>query len=72
MINIRLGELMGRKRMNQATLSKAANIRPNTVSMLYHGTLKHLDLEHLDSLCRVLECTPGDLIEYIPDENSQE
>lgn len=68
MINIKLGELMGRKRINQATLAKEANIRPNTVSMIYHGTIKHLDLEHLNGICRVLECNPGELIEYIPDD----
>ena len=31
-----------------------------------------LNLESLDAVCRILQCPPGDLVEWVPDEESGE
>lgn len=68
MINIRVAELMGRSKLTKKMLSDKTGIRPNTVSALWYGTSKRLEVEHINKLCAVLNCQPGDLLEYIPDE----
>ncbi|MBS4022981.1 MAG: helix-turn-helix transcriptional regulator [Dethiobacter sp.] len=67
-IHIKVAELMGRHRMTQKRLSEETGIRPGTASKLWHGTVKRLEIDHLDKLCKTLDCQPGDLFEYVPDE----
>lgn len=68
MINIRVAELMGRHRLTKKALAEITGIRPNTVSALWNGTVKRLEIEHLDKLCAALDCQPGDLFEYVKEE----
>ena len=67
MINIKIAEIMGRRRLTKKALADATGIRPATVGALWQGTTKRLEIDHLNELCRVLECQPGELFEYIPD-----
>jgi Predicted transcriptional regulator len=67
MIYFKVAELMGRHRMTKKALSEKTGIRPNTVSALWHGTAKRIEVEHINKLCKTLDCQPGDLLEYIPD-----
>jgi Predicted transcriptional regulator len=53
--------------MTKKALSEKTGIRPNTVSALWHGTAKRIEVEHINKLCKTLDCQPGDLLEYIPD-----
>lgn len=64
MIEIRVAELMGRHKLTKKQLAEMTGIRPNTVSALWYGTAKRIDLQQLDSLCRALRCQPGDLLVY--------
>lgn len=49
-------------------------LRKNGISSSVLEKLKHgtggLDARSIDKLCRLLDCQPGDLMEYIPDENA--
>lgn len=67
MINIKVAELMGKHKLSKKALSEITGIRPNTVSDLWYGRTKRLDLEHLNKLCEAFNCQPGDLFEYVPD-----
>ncbi|QGT99303.1 putative transcriptional regulator YozG, Cro/CI family [Candidatus Syntrophocurvum alkaliphilum] len=67
MIRIKLAEVMGKKRIKQKALSEQTGIRPNTISDMWYEKSKRIDLNYLDKLCEVLECQPGDLLEYVPD-----
>ncbi|MBQ8577726.1 MAG: helix-turn-helix transcriptional regulator, partial [Clostridia bacterium] len=42
------------------------------VSLLKNGKIKALKLSTLDRLCRVLDCQPGDLLEYVPGDAEDE
>ena len=70
-VKIKLSEIMGRKRITQKKLSEATGIRPGTINSLYHEFAKQIRIDHLAKICAVLECQPGDLLEYIPEENSE-
>lgn len=67
MIKIKVSELMGKHKMTNKQLSELTSIRPNTVSTYYHETVKHIDVEHLNVLCKTFNCKIEDIIEYIPD-----
>lgn len=66
-IKINVSEFLGKRKMNQSELSKITGIRPATISALYHETIKRIEIEHINKLCKALECTSGELIEYIPE-----
>ena len=49
-------------------LSKSTGIRYNTLSDMYHEMTERISIEHIDLICKALNCTSGELIEYIPDK----
>ena len=71
MINIRIAEIMGKRKLTRKAVADATGIRPNTVGQLWKGEAKRIEIEQLDSLCKTLGCQPGDLLEYIPGEKSK-
>ena len=71
MINIRVSEIMGRQKLTQKALSEKTGIRPNTISSLWHGTAKRLEIDHLDRLCSALNCDAADLFEYVKNNDEE-
>lgn len=67
-IKIHLSRILGEKRINISELSKTAGIARNTATTLYHEDAKGITWDVLEKLCIALTCQPGDLIEYIPNE----
>ncbi|MBN2594131.1 MAG: helix-turn-helix transcriptional regulator [Sedimentisphaerales bacterium] len=72
MINIRLDYLLLDERMKLKDLAEATGLAVNNLSTLKTNKARAIRFSTLNSLCKALNCTPGDLIEYIPDadENS--
>jgi putative transcriptional regulator len=70
-IKIKVSDLLGKHKMTQKELSEKTGIRPGTVSALYHETTKRLEIEHLDKLCDVFECQPGELLAHIPENKTK-
>ncbi len=69
MINIRLDYLLLDRRMKLKDLAQATGLAVNNLSILKTNKASAIRFSTLNSLCKALNCTPGDLIEYIPDEN---
>jgi len=68
MINIRLDYVLLDRRMKLKDLAKATGLAVNNLSILKTNKARAIRFSTLNSLCKVLNCTPGDLLEYIPDE----
>ena len=54
---------------------RKAGFNPNIVDKVLSGTLnkqKRVDSETINRLCAFLNCQPGDIMEYIPDEEVNE
>ena len=76
MIRFKLKEMM--KKRGITTLAEVIReskkfhsgegIRRDALMRMRDGTFKWLDLTLLDSLCRILQCRVGDLIEYVPEK----
>jgi putative transcriptional regulator len=48
-------------------LAEEINLSPSVITGLTSGRAKRVDFETLTKLCRALNVTPGDILEYIPD-----
>ncbi len=70
MIKFRVRVQLAIKEMNQKQLADLTGIRPSTISAICSGSVKHLPIDALDKICSVLECQPGDLMEYIPNKEA--
>lgn len=65
MIENKLSEVMGRKRLKISDVIEKTGLARNTVAELYHGRAKRVDLETLDKLCKALECESlSEIIEF--------
>lgn len=69
-IVFRAKELLALQGMTQKELAEKTGVRPPTISAICTGQAKHIPVDVLCKLCAVLECQPGDLMEYIPDAES--
>lgn len=64
----RMWKLLVDKKMSKADLRKAAAIAPNTMTKLRRD--EPVNLAVLGRICDVLNCDYGDLIEYVPKEET--
>ena len=55
---------MARRKMSLNELSERVGITIANLSILKTGKAKAVRFSTLDAICRVLDCTPGDIIEY--------
>ena len=68
MINVRLDYVLLDKRMKLKDLAQATGLAVNNLSVLKTNKARAIRFSTLNSLCKALNCTPGDLIEYVPEE----
>lgn len=70
MIRCHLGRLMGEKKMNISEVAKATDANRSAISALYHETAIRVDLELVDRLCRLFNCSVADLLEFVDQEKA--
>jgi putative transcriptional regulator len=70
MINIRLDYVLLDKRMKLKDLAQATGLAVNNLSILKTNKARAIRFSTLNSLCKALNCSPGDLIEYVPDDEN--
>ena len=68
MIIVNLDVIMAQRKMSLNELSERVGITITNLSKLKTGKAKAIRLTTLGSLCKALDCQPGDLLEYVPDE----
>jgi putative transcriptional regulator len=69
-ITVRLDEMLGRRQMSLTELSEAVDITLANLSILKTGKAKAIRFSTLEAICKVLECQPGDLLAFAPDEDA--
>ncbi len=63
-ICINLDIMMAKRKMRLKTLAQEVGITEANLSVLKNGKAKAVRLSTLDKLCEVLECQPGDILEF--------
>ncbi|MCR5325159.1 MAG: helix-turn-helix transcriptional regulator [Bacteroidales bacterium] len=67
MIVINLDVMLARRKMSSGELSEKVGISPANISILKTGKAKAIRFSTLDALCTALDCQPGDILEFSPD-----
>ena len=67
-IIVNLDVMLARRKMSLSELSERVDISIVNLSVLKTGKAKAVRFSTLESICRVLDCQPGDILEYRPDE----
>lgn len=63
-IIVNLDIMMARRKMTLSELAERIDITPANLSILKTGKAKAIRFSTLEAICKVLECQPGDLLEY--------
>lgn len=63
-IVVNLDVMLARRKMKSKDLADAIGISETNLSLLKQGRVKGVRFGTLEAICRVLECQPGDLLEY--------
>lgn len=60
--------MMAKRKMSLTELAEKVGITMANLSILKTEKAKAIRFTTLDSICKTLDCQPGDIMEYIPDE----
>lgn len=71
MIQKNLDLVMAQKRISAGRLAELIDLTPANLSILKNNRAKAVRFSTLNALCRELDCQPGDILEYIPDDEEE-
>lgn len=66
-IIINLDVMLAKRKMRSRDLAEAVGITQANLSILKNNKAKAIRFSTLEAICRELDCQPGDLIEYVKD-----
>ena len=67
-IIVNLDVMMARRKMSLNELSDKVGLTLSNLSILKTGKAKAIRFSTLEAICEVLNCQPGDILEYVPDK----
>ena len=71
-IIINIDVMMAKRKMSLGELAERGDITPANLSILKNGKAKAIRFSTLEAICRELDCQPGDIIEYRPEETQKQ
>ena len=70
-IILRLDRVMADRKMSLNELSEKVGVANVNLSKIKTGKVNAIRFSTLNAICRVLECQPGDILEYVADEEEE-
>ena len=70
MIVINIDVMLAKRKMKVSDLADQVGITLANMSVLKNGKAKAIRVETLDKICKVLDCQPGDIVEWKDDEDN--
>ncbi len=67
-IIVRLDVMLAKRKVRSNELAQAIGITPANLSLLKSEKVKGIRFSTLEAICHYLDCQPGDILEYVPDE----
>lgn len=67
-IIINIDVMLAKRKMSVTELSEKVGITMANLSILKNGKAKAVRLSTLEAICKALDCQPGDVLEYRPEE----
>ena len=71
MIVINLDVMMARRKISSGELAEKIGITPANLSILKTGKAKAVRFSTLEALCKVLQCQPGDILEFREEDHDE-
>ncbi|SPA33475.1 helix-turn-helix domain-containing protein [Cupriavidus taiwanensis] len=68
---VRLDVLLAERKMKSRELAQRIGISEPNLSLLKSGKVKGIRFDTLERICKVLDCQPGDLLEYRDDAGTE-
>lgn len=72
MIIFNIDVMLAKRKMSVTELADKVGFTMANISLLKNGKIKALKISTLNKLCKVLECQPSDLLEYVDTEDGEE
>lgn len=69
-ITVNIDVMLARRKMSSGELAEKVGISATNLSILKTGKAKAVRFSTLEALCRALDCQPGDILEYVPDDSA--
>ena len=70
-IIVNLDVMMAKRKISSGELAEMIDLTPANLSILKTGKAKAIRFSTLENICKALNCQPGDILEYTPDENDE-
>ncbi|MCY6356344.1 helix-turn-helix domain-containing protein [Clostridium sp. ZS2-4] len=70
-IIVNLDVMMAKRKINSTQLSEKMGITMANLSILKNNKAKAIRFSTLDTLCELLECQPGDILEYVDEDDAR-
>ena len=67
-IVVRIDVQLARRKMSVGEFAEQVGLTPANVAVLKNGRARAIRFSTLEAICRVLECQPGDILEYVPED----
>ncbi len=71
MIIVNLDEMLEKRNMTVTELSERVGITMANISILKNNKAKAIRFTTLEAICKVLECQPGDILEFLDDDEEE-
>ena len=68
-IVVNLDVMMARRKMSLGELAQKVDITMANLSILKNNKARAVRFSTLEAICQALDCQPGDILEFVPDEN---
>lgn len=72
MIVVNLDVMMAKRKISSNELAEIIDITPANLSILKTGKAKAIRFSTLEKLCAALKCQPGDILEFVDNDNKEQ
>lgn len=70
-IIVNLDVMLAKRKMSMNELSERVGVTLSNLSILKNNKGKAIRFSTLEAICEVLECQPGDILEFVPEDNGE-
>lgn len=71
-IIVNLDVMMARRKMSLGELSQRVDVTMANLSILKNNKARAVRFSTLEAICEALDCQPGDILEYVPDNGTEQ
>ena len=70
-IVVNLDVMMAKRKISLGELSQKVDVTMANLSILKNNKAKAVRFSTLEAICKALDCQPGDILEFVPEEESK-